>query len=166
MTAQAAMAEPFSLAHTDFFHGLDVREASAVAALGRVRVVRAGRDLFSVGEPAKSLFVVREGAVRVSMPLTVHGETRDIRLELATPNATLGWSALSPPYVFTCSARAMTHAVLLAFSRDRLHALMEADPRIGCALRSNIISMLGGRLWQMQGLWIRQVQRALVHNVR
>jgi hypothetical protein len=56
--------------------------------------------------------------------------------------------------------------VLLAFSRDRLHALMEADPRIGCTLRSNIISMLGGRLWQMQGLWIRQVQRELVHNVR
>ena len=96
----------------------------------------------------------------------VLGESRDARLEIATPNATVGWSALSPPHVCTCSARAMTHTVLLAFSSDRLHALMDADPTIGCVLRSNVIGMLGGRLQQMQALWVRQVQRELTRNLR
>lgn len=129
--------DSFSLARTELFRGLDPRHASAIAALGRVRVVGAGRELFSAGEPARALFVVREGTLRVSIPPTIPG-AHDARLELATPDATLGWSALSPPHLFTYDVRAMTHAVLLAFPRERLQAAMGADPELGRVLRGKL----------------------------
>ena len=166
MSAQPALTEPFSLAHTELFHGLDDRRASAVASAGRVRVLRAGQEIFRAGEPACSMFVVREGAVRLSVPVTVLGESRDVRLEIAAANATLGWCALSPPYVYASSARAIEPSVLLAFSREQLQALMDADPGLDRVLRSNAIRMLSERLQQMQALWIRQVQREIAANAR
>ncbi len=156
----------FSLASCDLFQGLDDRQEAAVASHGRVRVVPRGAELLRAGAPAEALYVVREGSVRVSVPVTVLGRTRELRLRHAHPGQAVGWPVLVAPHVCSVTARAETSAVLIAFDREALLAVMSADPRVECVIRRNLASVVASCLEHVQALWLREVEDEVAASAR
>jgi len=155
-----------SMRASELFAGLTAEEAVRVAHLGSERDLREGETVFRLGAEADTLFVVRDGRVDLAFPLVVLGEPNDVRFQSIGPGKMLAWSALVPPHRLTMSARAGTDCSLLAFPREPLLALLEAEPRIGFVAMSNLARVVGARLQETQALWVREVQRSVSKTYR
>lgn len=150
-----------ALRTSDLFGGLDDAQESVVAPEGRVRIATKGTELFRAREPARSIFLVREGAIALSVPLIVCGRVRDLRLRFAHPGETVGWPALLSARVCSVTARVETPAVLLEFDRDALLRVLSQDPGIECVVRRNLANLVARRLAHIQALWLQQMEDEL-----
>jgi CRP-like cAMP-binding protein len=148
------------------FAGLSEADCRAVGALAHRRTARGGEVLFRLGEPADEVYVVLRGRVELTFPLSVMGETKEIRFQSLEPGRTLAWSALVPPHRLTMSARTATDVELLAFPRARLLELFRERPAIGCAVLSNLCHAVADRFLEMSALWVREVQRNVSRTFR
>jgi len=106
-------------------------EQDALAGLeDNPRQVRRGTTIISEGEPCRELFIVREGWLQSSV-LLGNGGRQIMRIGL--PGDVLGLPALAfeeAPETITT----LTDATLCPFDRERLAALLEAQPRLGALL--------------------------------
>ena len=122
------------LAQSELFADLTDGEAKAIESLGvPIRLV-GGDVLFDLGGVADSLYLVVQGRVALTMPITVRGREQDVLVEERGPGQTVGWSALIPPHRFTLKASAPLGTEVLAIPRTALsagpNAASSADPRI------------------------------------
>jgi CRP-like cAMP-binding protein len=154
------------LDEAQLFAGLSEADGRAVGALARRRSAQAGAVLFRVGDAAEEVYVVRRGRVELTFPLTVMGETKEIRFQSLEPGRTVAWSALVPPHRLTMSARAATDVELLAFERATLLELFEQRPSIGYAVMAKLCHVVAGRFQEMAALWVREVQRNVSQTYR
>src|SRR4051812_24069364 len=93
-------------AHPDLLKGLRAEQARDVLALGKRLVLSSGAELFPLGAPADSLYVILRGRIRLTLPMQVRGGEEQVLVEERTPGQAVGWSALTPPYRFTLTATA------------------------------------------------------------
>ncbi|MEW5982122.1 MAG: cyclic nucleotide-binding domain-containing protein [Acidobacteriota bacterium] len=149
------------LRQADVTQGLSQARLQTLSAVARVRSLRGGEYLFLLGDPAHYLSVVVKGQVDLCFPMDFGGTVKDIAVESAGPGRTVGWSALVKPYRFTLSARATEAADVLAFGRQDLFRLFDADPELGRALSAAVAEIVGARLSMFQALWARELRRAL-----
>lgn len=154
------------LKDTELFTGLPEKARRALADLAAERRAAAGEILFRLGEEAAALYIIRLGRADLTFPLLVMGETKETRFQSLEAGRTLAWSALVPPHRLTMSARAATDLELLAFERERMLALLEAEPSIGHAVMSNLASVVAARLHELLALWVREVQRNVSQTYR
>jgi CRP/FNR family transcriptional regulator, cyclic AMP receptor protein len=154
------------LEEAQLFAGLSEVDCRAVAALARRRTTPAGEVLFRMGDLADEVYVIRRGRVELTFPLTVMGETKEIRFQSLEPGWTLAWSALVPPHRLTMSARAATEVELLGFERARLLDLFQQRPTIGCTVMSKLCHVVAARFQEMAALWVREVQRNVSQTYR
>ena len=143
------------------FAGLDDRELSAVAAVGRSQSLIPGEYLFLLGDNAERLYVVSRGTMELCFPLSIDGAIKDVPLESMSPGDILGWSSFVQPFRFTLSARAVEDAEVVGFSRSDLAGVFETTPRIGYVFTRGLCEIIGHRLLNLQARWARGVQRAL-----
>ncbi len=155
-----------SLREAELFAGLAEEQSRAVLSLARRRAAPSGDVLFRLGETADAVYVLRRGRVELTFPLLVLGETRETRFQALDPGRTLAWSALVPPHRLTMTGRAMTDVELLAFDREALLRLFEAEPRIGYAVMSRLSGVVATRLHELLALWVREVQRHVTSTYR
>ena len=120
--------------------------------------------MFLLGDNADRLYLVVTGSVDLCFPIRLHGVVKDITVETAAAGKTLGWSALVKPYRFTLSARVAEPTEVMAFTRRELLEFFDAEPRIGFALLTRISELVGVRLLRVQALWVRELQRTLLHE--
>lgn len=160
------MASLERLEEAQLFTGLSQADCRAVASLARRRTARAGEVLFRVGDAAEEVYVIQRGRVELTFPLTVMGETKEIRFQSLEPGWTVAWSALVPPHRLTMSARAATEAELLGFERTRLLELFRQNPTIGYAVMARLCHVVAGRFQEMTALWVREVQRNVSQTYR
>jgi CRP/FNR family transcriptional regulator, cyclic AMP receptor protein len=160
------MAALERLDEAQLFAGLSEVDCRAVAALARRRTVQAGEVLFHVGDAAEELYVIRSGRVELTFPLTVMGETKEIRFQSLEPGRTVAWSALVPPHRLTMSARAATEVELLGFERAPLLELFRQRPAVGHAVMARLCHVVAGRFQEMAALWVREVQRNVSQTYR
>jgi CRP-like cAMP-binding protein len=154
------------VAGSEVFAGLSDEQRRSVAAIARERDAAAGEVLFRAGDEADALYVVRRGRVELTFPLVVMGQARDTRFQTLEPGRTLAWSALVPPHRLTMSARAATATELLAFPRERLRMLFDADPRLAHLVMANVARVVATRLHELLALWVREVQRNVAQTYR
>jgi len=143
------------------FEGLAEEDVNTILALGSSKTVSQGTVLFGLGDEATDLFLVVRGAVKLTLPLTVNGETSDALVEERLPGQLLGWSALVPPHQYTLQACAPVETDLLALPRTGLLALLSDTPAVGYAVFTNLAKGIGRRLQISQTMWIREMQRVL-----
>lgn len=148
------------------FRGLSEAQGRAVAALAGERRAAPGEALFQLGDRAEALFVIRRGRVDLTFPLQVMGERREIRFQSLEAGRALGWSALVPPHELTMSARATTEVELLVLPGAPLLALLAAQPAIGQVVMGNLAALVAVRFHELQGLWVRELQRKVPQGER
>lgn len=152
------------LQDTELFRGLDADDLAHVANLGRVRRIKDGETIFSLGEAAREFYVVASGQVALTLPLPVGGSYRVINVQEMDAGHMLGWSALVAPNKYTFGARAVADAVLLAFQATDLAELFHVYPRIQRTVVTNLTSVIASRLTQVQAILLRDLQRRLTEG--
>ena len=143
----------------DLLKGLPTIDAEQALALGTRITVSSGAELFGLGAPADSLFVIERGRIRLTLPMQIRGREEDVMVEERTPGQTVGWSALIPPYRFTLKATAPLETDVIALSREALNGYFAAHPAAGYAVTLNLASVIGQRLQLFQAMWLREMQR-------
>jgi CRP-like cAMP-binding protein len=147
------------MAAIDLLNGLAPEEAERVLALGTRVAVTTGGELFHLGDTAESIYLVKRGRLRLTLPMQVRSHQEDILVEELSSGQTVGWSALIPPYRFTLTACAPLETEVIALSREALTSYFAAHPDTGYAVASNLSRVIGQRLQLFQAMWLREIQR-------
>jgi CRP-like cAMP-binding protein len=145
----------------DLVRGLAVEDQAAVLGLGTPMSLAVGQVLFTLGDEADSLFVIRRGRIALTLPMQIAGREEDVVIEDYGTGETLGWSALVPPHRFTLTAAAPLATDVLAIRRDDLVHYCAANPRVGQLVVLNIAGIVAKRLQVFQAMWLRQTQRVV-----
>jgi CRP-like cAMP-binding protein len=155
------VSELDAMVASTLFQGLSAADCLPFVETASARRLSKGDDLFRLGQPADSLFIVRSGVVHLTMPLTIRGGKHEVVVQDAGPGDTIAWSALIAPRRFTMSARVDDDTELLAFAADRLRAAFDANPRAGLQIMTNVATVIAQRLQVMHTMCARGLQRAV-----
>lgn len=147
------------MVNADLLRGLPPEEAERVLALGKRILLTAGAELFHLGDPAASIYLVVRGRVRLTLPMQVRSRGEEVLVEERSSGQTVGWSALIPPHRFTLTAAAAFETEVIAFEREALNAYFTIHPDTGYQVSLNLASVVGQRLQLFQAMWVREVQR-------
>jgi CRP-like cAMP-binding protein len=145
--------------YPDLLKGLTPADMAAVLALGTRTQVAGGKELFHLGAPAASLFLIQRGRLKLTLPMQVRGNEENVMVEERGPGQTVGWSALTPPHRFTLTASALLDTEVIALDREKLLAHFESCPQVGYTVSLNLASLIGQRLQLFQAMWVREMQR-------
>jgi len=148
------------------FSGCTEQDLVHLTGIAQNREFNDGEILFSQGDEARDLMVLVSGKVRLELPVSILGKSRNIAFETTGPGDVVGWSALVPPYRFTLSARVSGEASIVAFPREKLGALCDTHPELGFRITKNLAAIVGRRLHTTQEMWSREVQRSLDERYR
>jgi CRP-like cAMP-binding protein len=143
----------------DLLRGLPPAEADRVLSLGKRLTLTSGAELFHMGAPADSLYLVSQGRIKLTLPMQIRGNQQDVFVEERTPGETVGWSALIPPHQFTLTATAPLQTEVIALSREALLAYCAEFPAMGYAIAVNLAAVVGQRLQLFQAMWLREMER-------
>jgi CRP/FNR family transcriptional regulator, cyclic AMP receptor protein len=141
--------------------GLSQDEVDAILALGTKHTLCHGWELFHLGDVADSIYLVLRGRIRLTLPMAVRGQDEDVLVEERRPGETVGWSALTPPYRFTLTAKAPLDTQVIALPREALLEYFEAHPAVGRLVLLNLAAVIGHRLQLFQAMWLREMQRTV-----
>lgn len=147
------------LTQSELFADLTVIEAQTIEALGAPIRLTGGQTLFELGGVADHVYIIGQGRIVLTMPMTVRGQERDVLVEERGPGQTVGWSALIPPHRFTLKATAPLDTEVRAIPRAALTAFLETHPSVGYRVARNIAAVVGQRLQVVQAMWLREMQR-------
>ena len=149
------------LDQSELLRGLSSDEAEGVRSLGTRIRVPSGSQLFSLGAPAETLFIVERGRIALTLPMRVRQQDEDVLIEERAPGQAFGWSALIPPHRFTLKATAPLDSEVLAIPRTSLLQYFAAKPEIGYIVTQNVAEVMGQRLQVFQAMWLREMQRVI-----
>jgi CRP-like cAMP-binding protein len=149
------------VSESDLLRGLAPDDSSQLLLLGATRTLSSGEVVFRMGDEARSLYLVKEGSVELTLPMRVGGREEDVPVEERVADQMLGWSALVPPHRFTLKATATMKTELLVFHREDLQGFFSSRPEVGLAVMTNLAAIVGQRFQVFQTMWLRQMQRAL-----
>lgn len=129
--------------------GLMPDQLARLAAIGRMRAYDGGELICDEHERSDELYIVGSGAVEVWLDPASIGDNTSAPRKIASLQAgqTCGELALLDGGVRSARLRAGPHgARTMAFTRDQLLSLCEADTALGYRLMRNLASALALRL--------------------
>jgi CRP-like cAMP-binding protein len=141
----ADQGPPEFLSSCELFSGLREDELETIQAIAKSRRFSASKQIFELGEPARSLFVIESGTVALTLPLKIREVTRAVTIEQAETGGVIAWSALVPPHKLTLSAD--------------LAQIFERQPRIHGVVANNLCAVIADRLTTLKALLVRDLQR-------
>jgi CRP/FNR family cyclic AMP-dependent transcriptional regulator len=131
-----------------FFHGFTDAQMKKIASAALEETCEAGTSMYQKGDPARSLFLVREGKIVLVMD-SYMGPQRaamQITVDVIVQGETMGWSALVEPYIYTLGALCIDRTELIALDAVKLRALLNKDGRLGYKLMQAIARVVAQRL--------------------
>jgi CRP/FNR family cyclic AMP-dependent transcriptional regulator len=131
------------LQKTLLFKGSTTEELELVLGLFQEREIRPNANIFTEKMPAEALFIVKSGAVRITM---MAGEGEEMGLLVLGPGEFFGELALIHENVRLVNARAETAVELLLLTRKDFNALLDLDPRTASRLLITIAKLLAMRI--------------------
>jgi CRP-like cAMP-binding protein len=127
-----------------FFSGFTAEQRRRMAASARLVKLRAGQQIYRVGEPSHVFYLLVEGSVFFSFAV---GQ-RQAPAQVIGRGEVFGWAALVEAGTpRNGSAAAMTDCTALAFDGAELLALADADHSFGYALMRALNKIITGTLW-------------------
>jgi len=136
------------LRKVSLFQGLSDSQLESIIELCTEETYGAGELIVQEGEPAKNLYIVREGKVALEMSVRLWPEQRlrEMRVETLNAGQPVGLSALTASNVWTMSARAIDRCRLIAIPGKSLLQLMDSDPVMASEVNRELSSVLADRL--------------------
>ncbi len=126
--------------------------------VGREQAWARGRLVVREGEPAGTMYLVKEGQLRVSVS---GGGARDVELTRLGAGDYFGELMLASE-TRTASVRTLTDCVLVAVSREQFIATLSAHPRLAFALVQHLIERVTRLSSHVRGLASLDVYGRLV----
>lgn len=128
--------------------GLADPELLLVSRLAREESHPAEAVLFSEGTEATALYLLVKGKVSLEkrIQLGPHGSSRMATIEILSPGASFGWSAVVAPYVYTASAVCMEPCTVVALDGPGLRRLCASNHLIGHLLMEQVARVVATRL--------------------
>jgi CRP-like cAMP-binding protein len=131
------------LQKTLLFKGSSTGELELALGLFQERQIKPNAAIFTEKMPAEALYIVKTGAVRITM---MAGEGDELGLLLLGPGEFFGELALIHEDVRLVNARAETAVELLLLTRKDFSALLDLDPRTASRLLLTISKLLAMRV--------------------
>jgi CRP-like cAMP-binding protein len=137
------------LSSTGFFGGLSDSQLEQISALCELQERGDGEQIYRVGEPARVVYVVVRGMVRLAVG---YGERSASGGNVLRRGDVFGWAALTP----ACNQRiatasCMSACSLLTIDGASLLALMERDHTLGYRLMSQLNRLITSTLSAFAG---------------
>ena len=128
------------------FAGQDYEMLKKMALLAAEEEKDEEKWIFFEGEVAKTMYLILDGAVSLTMNM---GEMGDKRLEKLTPmkeGELVGWAALIPPHTYNLGAQAAEKTRLIVFDGVAMRELLDDNPVYGYYFMKNMAGLIGQRL--------------------
>lgn len=129
------------------FGGVSEPTRAAIAASAVEETHAAGDVLFTSGDPARYLYILVDGRLRLTI-LRGGGLLSHI---ISEPGAAIGWSSMAGNGLYTGSVTCTSSARLLRIDRDDLNRILEADPVSGMSFFRRLAEVIGRRLVDSYG---------------
>ncbi len=130
----------------NIFEGLSEQALAKIAAISHEQIHQPGEIIFTEGDIAQELYVIKEGEVALDANLTTRpGSVRRGTIEVVLPGEAFGWSAIfgSP---FTMGARAISRTETIAVDGEALHSLLAQDTATCSVLMGRVVNIVFSRL--------------------
>jgi CRP-like cAMP-binding protein len=155
------MLDLASIQNAALLADLTQSEIRALEGIGRVEQTEKGQCLFTHGEAADTLYLVKDGRFALTIQVRALDEHFEMPVEEIRVGEALGWSALVEPHQSIYSAYCTRSGSVIAFSRGDLEALMDSDPNLGHHFSRNLNQLIGSRIRPLQQLWIEEIERSI-----
>jgi CRP-like cAMP-binding protein len=148
------------LEQAKLFRELSPDVLARIRRLARVQEHVAGDTIFSEGDPAQDLYILREGSVELSYTLP-QDPTTEIRITRIAPGETFAWSALARGGTMSAHALSLVPSSAYVISAERLHGLFAEHPEAGYEVMSRLAREILERLRETRRelRWLHQSAR-------
>lgn len=137
------------LARTAFFGDLNAVQIARVADLAEMQEGRGGEQIYRIGEPAKSVYVLMSGTVRMGI---AYGSRNANAGDVVRRGEVFGWAALTPrSNLRIATASCLTDCRFLAVDGVGLTRLMEEDHTLGYLVMKQLTQLITGTLTAFAG---------------
>ncbi len=140
------MISPETLRFFPLFAHQSMDTLGQVALLAQEIDVEAGHQLFFEGEVAKSLFLILDGSVVLTMNMGEKGDQKIEELEPLKKGEVVGWSSIIPPHIYKLGAYTDQKSRLIAFDGEKIRVLFDNNPAFGYYFIKNLAQVIGERL--------------------
>jgi CRP/FNR family cyclic AMP-dependent transcriptional regulator len=125
----------------ELFSGLGENAIHAVAKIMAEETYEKGAVLFKAGDPARYLFLIGDGTVRLAV-----GTAGEIDYTANRPGEAFGWTGMVDRASYTATAECLTPCRLFRIERDQLSELLEKDPPNGMVFYKRLAAAVVQRL--------------------
>ncbi len=130
----------------EIFRNLRGGELGSLVAALHCRTYREGEVIFVEGDIGRALFILENGAVELTRPLS---KGKQHVLYHLKPGDFFGEMALLESLPRTATATATEKTRLHLLYKSKLDALLQDEPRIGVSIMSHLARLLSARLRRM-----------------
>ncbi len=125
------------------FKTLSEKELSAVSTLGEVQHYNVGSTIFVKGEPAKALYVIRYGSVRIQQSAT-NGD--NLTVSVLSAGSHFGEMAFVDGEPRSATAEAAETTELVAIPYEKLADFLRVNSSVAVKVYRELAAFLSGRL--------------------
>lgn len=129
------------------FKGMDATDIKALQQIFTVKRISEGKTIFIENMPGESLYLIKQGTVRISRMLA---EGDEQVLIVLGPDDVFGEMAVLDGGKRSATARIAEDAVLFGLNRKSFDSLAEQNPRLGLLLTLNIVRVFSSRVRNSQ----------------
>jgi CRP-like cAMP-binding protein len=126
---------------SDLFRGTSMDFVKKFMDISEMSSYQKGEVLFSEKDPAKFLYILLNGCVKLSV-----GEPQQVIYNAARKGEAFGWSSLIGGDIYSASAECIEPTKLLKTNSHKLARVLEADPDNGIIFFKQLAATLGNRL--------------------
>jgi (2Fe-2S) ferredoxin/CRP-like cAMP-binding protein len=135
------------------FQGLIDSQLAAIQNHCREMEFRQNAKLFSEGDDAACLWIVKEGQVDLRFDLPDRPTSAKNTISSITEFMSFGWSSLVAPHKYRLSAYCATKTCkVIQIKSKALVALFKQDSKAGFVVMSNLVEVIGQRFRQLQDI--------------
>lgn len=129
--------------NSTLLQGLTDKELGQLAGFCEMRAMEEGTTVFIENMPGESLFLVKEGTIRISR---MFAEGNEKTLVVLGPEDIFGEMAVIDGLPRAATARAAEKAQLISLNKQALEQLCEQDATLGLKLVRNIVKVFSQRV--------------------
>ena len=136
-----------SLHDSPLFFGMSGSEIKHLEGIFSARTIPEGKTIFIENMPGESLYLIKQGTVKISRMLA---EGEEQVLIVLGPDEVFGEMAVLDGGKRSATARIAEDAILFGLTRTDFERLAEQNPKLGLKLTLNIVRIFSGRVRDSQ----------------
>lgn len=132
----------------NFFKDFTNEQLERLSSIAAEETYAAGSQMYKKGDPARSLYIMAEGKVIMSLEsyLGPHRPAMQVTVDTIARGETMGWSTVVEPYIYTLGALCIDNSKLIALDAAKMRGLMDEDCDLGYKVMKAIAKTISSRL--------------------